>query len=149
MSKEIRYAGFSVLKDETLKFRTASDQKRIYQLESFGEGVSMVLLDQPVSSKSEAAKQLLAQGDRWIPEAQALFVKIARDDNPFAKPHVKKSRTVKVKAKELAEPARDRRGRVKDIEQFYLWFNTKMKPSEAERVRAEFNARVKEAYEAN
>ena len=129
MSKEIRYAGFSVLKDETLKFRTASDQKRIYQLESFGEGVSMILLDQPVSTKSEAAKALLAQGDRWIPEAQALFVKIARDDNPFKTP--RKSRTVKVKKSELADDDRP------------------LRPKEAARIRAEFNARVKEIYEAN
>ena len=129
MSKEIRYAGFSVLKDETLKFRTASDQKRIYQLESFGEGVSMVLLDQPVSTKSEAAKALLAQGDRWIPEAQTLFVKIARDDNPFAKP--RKARTVKIKKSELVDDDRP------------------LRPKEAARLRAEFNERVRQAYEAN
>lgn len=128
MSKEIRYAGFSVLKDETLKFRTASDQRRIYQLESFGEGVSMVLLDQPVSTKSEAAKALLAQGDRWIPEAQALFVKIARDDNPF---RPRKARTVKVKKSELVEEDRP------------------LRPKEAARIRAEFNERVRQAYEAN
>ena len=129
MSKQIRYAGFSVLKDETLKFRTASDQKRIYQLESFGEGVSMVLLDQPVSTKSEAAKALLAQGDHWIPEAQALFVKIARDDNPFAKP--RKARTVKIKKSELVDDDRP------------------LRPKEAARLRAEFNERVRQAYEAN
>lgn len=128
MSKEIRYAGFSVLKDGSIKFRTASDQRRIDQLIGFGEQVSMVLLDKPAASKSEAAKTLLAQGDRWIPEAQALFVKTARDDNPF-KP--KKARTVKVKKSEMVEDDRP------------------LRPKEAARIRAEFNERVRQAYEAN
>ena len=128
MSKEIRYAGFSVLADGTYKFRTASDQRRIDQLIGFGEQVSMVLLDRPAASKSEAAKTLLAQGDRWIPESQALFVKTARDDNPF-KPQ--KARTVKVKKSELVEDDRP------------------LRPKEAARIRAEFNERVRQAYEAN
>ena len=35
--KQIQYAGYSILRDGTWKFRTATDQKRVHQLESFGE----------------------------------------------------------------------------------------------------------------
>jgi hypothetical protein len=140
MSKEIRYAGFSVLADGTFKFRTASDQRRIDQLIGFGEQVSMVFLDKPAGSKSEAAKMLLAQtDDRWIPEAQALFVKTARDDNPF-KPK-KKSGTVRVKSTK-GDP----------VEAYFLAAeadDVKLTPKQAAKIRAEFNARVKAAYEAN
>ena len=147
MSKQIQYAGYSIVKDGTWKFRTATDAKRISQLEAFGESVYMVGI-KPVNTKGAAAKELLAMDYMGKdPACVAFFVKHARDENPFARP--KKARTVKIKASELAEPARDRKGRVKDIEQFYTWFNTKMKPSEAERVRAELNERVREAYEAN
>ena len=147
MSKQIQYAGYSIVKDGTWKFRTATDAKRIAQLEAFGEQVYIVSIT-PVATKGAAAKELLAMDYMGKnPECVAFFVKHARDENPFVKP--KKARTVKIKASELAEPARDRKGRVKDIEQFYTWFNTRMKPSEAERVRAEFNERVREAYEAN
>ncbi len=139
MSKEIRYAGFSRLADGTYKFRTASDQRRIDQLIGFGEQVSMVFLDKPASSKSEAAKQLLAQtDDRWIPEAQALFVKTARDDNPFK---AKKPRTVKVKSTK-SDP----------VEAYFLAAevdDVKLTPKQAAKLRAEFNERVRIAYEAN
>jgi hypothetical protein len=146
VSKQIKYAGYSIVKDGTWKFRTATDAKRIAQLEAFGESVYMVSI-KPVNTKGAAAKELLAMDYMGKnPECVAFFVKHARDENPF-KP--KKARTVKVKASLLAEPARNRKGRVKDIEQFYTWFNTKMKPSEAERVRAELNERVRIAYEAN
>jgi hypothetical protein len=147
VSKQIQYAGYSIVKDGTWKFRTATDQKRVLQLESFGEEVYMVSV-KPVATKGAAAKELLAMDYMGKnPECVAFFVKHARDENPFAKP--KKARTVKVKASSLVEPARDRKGRVKDVEQFWAWFNTKSKPSESARVRAEFNERVRQAYEAN
>lgn len=139
MSKEIRYAGFSVLADGTIKFRTAADRRRIDQLIGFGEQVSMVLLDKPASSKSQAAKQLLAQGDRWIPEAQTLFVKIAKDDNPF-RPK-KKSGTVRVKSTK-SDP----------VEAYFLAVeadDVKLTPKQAAKIRAEFCERVRQAYEAN
>ena len=141
MSKEIRYAGFSVLADGTYKFRTATDQRRIDQLIGFGEQVSMVLLDRPAASKSEAAKTLLAQGDRWVLEAQALFVKTARDDNPF---RPKKARTVKIKVPSTFEFLVQ--GKKIEVESAD---DRPLRPKEAARIRAEFNARVKEAYEAN
>ena len=139
MSKEIRYAGFSVLADGTYKFRTATDQRRIDQLIGFGEQVSMILLDLPAATKSQAAKQLLAQKDGWLPEAVELFVKTAKDDNPFAKP--KKSRTVKIK-----------RTKSDPVEAYFMAVeadDVKLTPKQAAKIRAEFNARVKAAYEAN
>lgn len=138
MSKEIRYAGFSVVADGTYKFRTASDQRRIDQLIGFGEQVSMILLDRPAATKSEAAKQLLAQKDGWLPEAVELFVRTAKDDNPF-KP--KKSRTVKVKSTK-ADP----------VEAYFMAVeagDVKLTPKQAAKIRTEFNERVREAYEAN
>lgn len=141
MSREIRYAGFSVLADGTFKFRTATDQRRIDQLIGFGEQVHMVLLDRPAASKSQAAKQLLTQDDRWIPEAQALFVKTAQDDNPF-KP--KKTRTVRVKVPStFAFVVQGREIEVESAD------DRPLRPKEAARIRAEFNERVRQAYEAN
>ena len=129
MSKEIRYAGYSILKDGTWKFRTATDEKRINQLEAFGESVYMVSI-KPVTSKGAAAKELLAMDYMGKdPECVAFFVKHAKDENPF-KP--KKTRTVKIKKSELA---------VDD--------DIKLTPKQAARIRAEFNARVKAIYEAN
>ena len=146
MSKLISFAGVSRVNGE-LKFRGAQNVNRINQLRKLGDtDVEMLFLGRDMT-KSQAAKELLARDfAAGRADIEVLLVSVAQDDNPF-KP--KKARTVKVKAKELAEPKRDRKGRVKDIEQFYVWFNTKMKPSEAEQVRAEFCERVRQAYEAN
>ena len=93
MSKQIQYAGYSVLKDGTMKFRTATDEKRIYQLEAFGEAVNMILLPKAVTSKSEAAKALLAIDYKSDdPAAVDFFVQNAKDDNPFKR----KARVVKI-----------------------------------------------------
>lgn len=93
MSKQIQYAGYSVLKDGTMKFRTATDEKRIYQLEAFGEAVNMILLPKAVTSKSEAAKALLAMDYKSDdPAAVDFFVQNAKDDNPFKR----KARVVKI-----------------------------------------------------
>ena len=91
--KQIQYAGYSILKDGTWKFRTATDEKRIYQLESFGEAVNMILLPKPVASKSEAAKQLLAMDYKSNDSAAVdFFVQNAKDENPFKR----SARVVKV-----------------------------------------------------
>ena len=130
MSKQIQYAGYSIVKDGTWKFRTATDAKRIAQLEAFGESVYMVSI-RPVATKGAAAKELLAMDYMGKnPECVAFFVKHARDENPFARP--KKARTVKVKRSELAEDD-----------------DVKLTPKQAAKVRAEFCERVREAYEAN
>ena len=138
MSKQIQYAGYSILKDGTWKFRTATDQKRIFQLEAFGESVYMVSI-RPVDTKGAAAKELLAMDYMGKdPECVAFFVKHARDENPFAKP--KKARTVKVKVSK-SDP----------VEAYFLAVEADQPVSrkEAARLRAEFNERVRIAYEAN
>jgi hypothetical protein len=137
MSKQIQYAGYSILKDGTWKFRTATDEKRIFQLEAFGESVYMVSI-KPVDSKGAAAKELLAMDYMGKnPECVAFFVKHARDENPF-KP--KKARTVKVKVSK-SDP----------VEAYFLAVEADQPVSrkEAARLRAEFNERVRIAYEAN
>ena len=137
MSKQIQYAGYSILKDGTWKFRTATDEKRIFQLESFGESVYMVSI-KPVATKGAAAKELLAMDYMGKdPECVAFFVKHARDENPF-KP--KKAPTVKVKVSK-SDP----------VEAYFLAAEADQPISrkEAARLRAEFNERVRIAYEAN
>jgi len=137
MSKQIQYAGYSILKDGTWKFRTATDEKRIFQLEAFGESVYMVSI-KPVATKGAAAKELLAMDYMGKdPECVAFFVKHARDENPF-KP--KKARTVKVKVSK-SDP----------VESYFLAVEADQPVSrkEAARLRAEFNERVRIAYEAN
>lgn len=140
MSKEIRYAGYSILKDGTWKFRTATDEKRINQLEAFGESVYMVSI-KPVTSKGAAAKELLAMDYMGKdPACVAFFVKHAKDENPFAKPK-KKTGTVRVKSTK-ADP----------VEAYFMAVeadDVKLTPKQAAKLRAEFNARVKAAYEAN
>ena len=137
MSKQIQYAGYSIVKDGTWKFRTATDAKRIAQLEAFGESVYMVSI-RPVTTKGAAAKELLAMDYMGKdPECVAFFVKHARDENPF-KP--KKARTVKVKVSK-SDP----------VEAYFLAVEADQPISrkEAARLRAEFNERVRIAYEAN
>ena len=138
MSKQIQYAGYSIVKDGTWKFRTATDEKRIAQLEAFGESVYMVSI-KPVNTKGAAAKELLAMDYMGKnPECVAFFVRHAKDENPFAKP--KKARTVKVKVSK-SDP----------VEAYFLAVEADQPISrkEAARLRAEFNERVRIAYEAN
>lgn len=93
MSKQIQYAGYSILADGTWKFRTATNENRVHQLVAFGEAVQMILLPNPVSSKSEAAKQLLAMS--YCAKDQAavdFFVQNAKDENPFKR----QARVVKI-----------------------------------------------------
>ena len=137
MSKQIQYAGYSIVKDGTWKFRTATDEKRIFQLEAFGESVYMVSI-RPVSTKGAAAKELLAMDYMGKdPACVAFFVKHAKDENPF-KP--KKAGTVRVKSTK-SDP----------VEAYFLAVEADQPISrkEAARLRAEFNERVRQAYEAN
>jgi hypothetical protein len=129
MKDAIIYAGYSRLADGTMKFRTATTQKRVDQLVALGEEVHMRIIPD-VYSKSAAAKELLrldhANGAR---ELEAFYAAQVRDENPFAKP--KKTRTVKIKKSELIAD------------------DVKLTPKQAAKIRAEFNERVREAYEAN
>jgi hypothetical protein len=135
MKDAIIYAGYSRDNSGKMRFRTATTQKRVDQLVALGEEVHMRIIPD-VYSKSAAAKELLrldhANGAK---ELEAFYTAQVRDENPFAKP---KARTVKVKAKgvKISKAAAE----ADDI---------KLTPRQAAQIRAEFNARVKAAYEAN
>jgi hypothetical protein len=135
MKDAIIYAGYSRDNSGKMRFRTATTQKRVDQLVALGEEVHMRIIPD-VYSKSAAAKELLrldhANGAK---ELEKFYAAQVRDENPFAKP---KARTVKVKAKgvKISKAAAE----ADDI---------KLTPKQAAKIRAEFNARVKEAYEAN
>jgi DNA-binding protein len=135
MSKLISFAGVSRV-NGVLKFRTADSPARITQLQKLGDTeVEMRFLNIHMT-KSEAAKRLISTGfanDRE--DVLALLISVANDDNPFAKP---KARTVKVKAKG-----------VKISKAVAEADDVKLTPKQAAKIRAEFNERVREAYEAN
>ena len=135
MSKLISFAGVSRV-NGVLKFRTAVSPARITQLQKLGDTEVEMRFLNIAMTKSEAAKRLISTGfanDRE--DVLALLVSVANDDNPFAKP---RARTVKVKARtvkvsKIAAEADDE----------------KLTPKQAAKIRAEFNAKVKAAYEAN
>ena len=140
--KQIQYAGYSTLPDGSIKFRTASDEKRIFQLEAFGEAVCMTLLPKIVATKAEAAKELLAMNHCGTdPAIVDFYVQMAKDENPFKR----KARVVKVKVPTRAmseltgatvRVGRGVFGRV--------FPEIAMTPKQAERIRNEFNAKNKE-----
>jgi hypothetical protein len=136
MSKVINYAGVSRVNGE-LKFRTATSHARAQQLRKLGDtNVEMVILRGPaLTTKSQAAKQLLAQNFSDDAEILALLTAVATDDNPFAKPRAGtvRVRARKVKISKVAVEADDIR----------------LTPKQAAKIREEFNAKVKAAYEAN
>ena len=136
MKDAIIYAGYSRLADGTMKFRTATNEARVNQLVAFGEEVHMILIN-GVYSKSAAAKELLrldhANGAK---ELERFYTAQVRDENPFK---VKKARTVIVKVPNMAMVHLV--GAKVEVE--------KMSSKEAAKIRAEFNAKVKAAYEAN
>ena len=138
--KSIQYAGYSILKDGTWKFRTATDQKRVFQLESFGEAVYMISI-KPVATKSQAAKELLAMS--YMAKDQAcvdFFVQHAKDENPFKR----SARVVKITVPTTAmaelsgATVKVGRGALGKV-----YPEIKMTPKQAEQHRAEFNARAK------
>ena len=135
MSKVIYFAGVSRVAGE-LKFRTAQSPARFQQLGKLGD-TDVEMVNVRVETKSQAAKELLSRNfANGRADIEALLVKIASDDNPFARP--KKVRTVKVKAKgvKISKAAAE----VDDV---------RLTPKQAARVRAEFCERVRVAYEAN
>ena len=83
MKDAIIYAGYSRLADGTMKFRTATTQKRVDQLVALGEEVHMRIIND-VYSKSAAAKELLrldhANGAKAL---EQFYSKQVRDENPF------------------------------------------------------------------
>jgi hypothetical protein len=140
MSKLISFAGVSRV-NGVLKFRTADSPARITQLQKLGDTEVEMRFLNIAMTKSEAAKRLISIGfanDRE--DVLALLVSVAKDDNPFAKPK-KKSGTVRVK-RTKADP----------VEAYFLAVeadDVKLTPKQAAKIRAEFNERVRIAYEAN
>ena len=131
MKDAIIYAGYSRLADGTMKFRTATNEARVNQLVAFGEEVHMILIN-GVYSKSAAAKELLrldhANGAKAL---EKFYTAQVRDENPF--------RVVKLKVPSVAM-------------QQLVGAEIEEEPltaKEARKIRAEFNAKVKLAYEAN
>jgi len=139
MSKAIYFAGVSRVNGE-LKFRTAASPARFQQLGKLGDtDVEMVNVN--VDSKSAAAKELLSRNfANGRADIEALLVRVAKDDNPFVKPK-KKSGTVRVKST-----------KGDTVEAYFLAAeaeDVKLTPKQAAKLRAEFNERVRIAYEAN
>jgi DNA-binding transcriptional regulator YdaS (Cro superfamily) len=139
MSKEqIKFAGTSRLNGE-LKFRTATSAGRVAQLERTDTEVSMLEI-QPVDTKPQAARALLALGHMsGNAEITAVYVAKARDENPFAKPKARKNTVV------VRVPTRF----AQEVQGATVEVTEKLTPKQAARIRAEFNAKVKAAYEAN
>lgn len=137
MSKDmIKYAGYSRL-NGALKFRTATTEGRVHQLTRTDDDLHMIEIT-GVATKSEAAKQLLAiDHAKGNAEVEALYVAKAKNDNPFAK--AKKTTVVVKVPPKFAQELQGARVEVSE----------KMTAKEAKKVRDEFNARVREAYEAN
>ena len=136
MSKQIYFAGVSRVAGE-LKFRTAASPARFQQLGKLGD-TDVEMINVNCETKSQAAKELLSRNfANGRADIEALLVSVASDDNPFAKP---KARTVKVKVSK-SDP----------VEAYFLAVEADqpMKAKEAAKIRAEFNARVRAAYEAN
>lgn len=101
MSKLISFVGYSRVAGE-LKFRTATDEKRIEQLAKLGDtDINMVALPQAMT-KSSAAKwaltaEFFTRSTECGQDVFSLFTANAKDENPFKAPKAKKEVTVKVK----------------------------------------------------
>jgi hypothetical protein len=95
MSKAIKFAGVSRVAGE-LKFRTATDEKRIEQLAKLGDtDINIIKLATPVATKNEAVKAVIQLYGNAEAEVTAFLTAQVKDENPFAK--VKKEVRVKVK----------------------------------------------------
>ena len=99
MSKFITFAGTSRV-DGVLKFRTATDKKRIAQLVKLNDtDINLVELQPPAFDKQDAVKALLAMGfGDGDAEVTAFLTAQVKDENPFAKP-AKARKEVRVKVK--------------------------------------------------
>lgn len=106
MSKLISFAGYSRVAGE-LKFRTATDEKRIEQLAKLGDtDINIIKLSAPVSSKNEAVKAVIQLYGNAEAEVTNFLVSQVKDENPFARsPKAKKEVKVKVaKPTKKSEP---------------------------------------------
>jgi hypothetical protein len=98
MSKLISFAGYSRVAGE-LKFRTATDEKRIEQLAKLGDtDINIVKLSTPVATKNEAVKAVIQLYGNAEAEVTAFLTAQVKDENPFARAS-KAKREVRVKVK--------------------------------------------------
>lgn len=99
MSKLIAFAGTSRVAG-VLKFRTATDEKRVEQLAKLGDtDINIIKLAVPVATKNEAVKAVIQLYGNAEAEVTNFLAAQVKDENPFAKaPKAKKEITVKVKA---------------------------------------------------
>lgn len=104
MSKSITFAGYSRVAGQ-LKFRTATDEKRIEQLAKLGDtDINIIRLAVPVATKNEAVKAVIQLYGNAEAEVTAFLSAQVKDENPFAKaPKARKEVKVKVK---VAKPAK-------------------------------------------
>ena len=101
MSNFITFAGTSRVAG-VLKFRTATDEKRISQLARLNDTeINLVELQPPVFGKADAVKALLAMGfGEGDAEVSELLTGMVKDENPFAKtPKAKAKKEVVVKVR--------------------------------------------------
>lgn len=135
MKDAIIYAGYSRDKAGKMRFRTATTQRRVEQLEALGDEVHMRIIND-VYSKSAAAKELLrldhANGAK---ELEAFYTAQVKDENPFKKT----SRVVKIRVPNMAM-VKLVGAKIEEVP---------LTAKEAAKIRAEFNRQVKAAYEAN
>lgn len=99
MSNFITFAGTSRVAG-VLKFRTATDKKRIAQLVKLNDtDINLVEIQPPAFDKQGALKALLAMGfGEGDAEVTAFLTAQVKDENPFVKaPKARKEVTVKVK----------------------------------------------------
>jgi hypothetical protein len=132
MSKVIYFAGVSRVAGE-LKFRTATDDKRFQQLIKLGDtDVEMVNLN--AETKQQAAQELLARNfANGRADIQALLESVASKTSVPRQGGTVRVCTRKIKVSKVTVKAED----------------IKLTPRQAAKVREEFNARLKAAYEAN
>jgi hypothetical protein len=98
MSKLISFAGYSRTAGE-LKFRTATDEKRIEQLAKLGDtDINIIKLSAPVATKNEAVKAVIQLYGNAEAEVTAFLTAQVKDENPFAKPATAR-KEVRVKVK--------------------------------------------------
>lgn len=119
----ITYAGYSRVNGE-LKFRTAASASRVHQLARLGDtDINIRLLDKPVYSKQEAVEVAI----RMYAEAEAAVVKFLTAQLGHTATATRKPTAATVTA--VADKPYTSR--------------------QAAQIRAEFNERVRVAYEAN
>ena len=139
MSKPIYFAGVSRVAG-VLKFRTAASPARFQQLGKLGD-TDVEMINVNCETKFQAAKELLSRNfANGRADIEALLVSVATDDNPFVKP--KKARTVTIKRTTVADA-------VMAEAKAKFANEDKMTARQAAKIREEFNAKVKLAYEAN